>query len=38
EEPQCAEVCPVDCCVPDEDHEETDDQLMAKKTFMHLDE
>lgn len=37
EEPQCAEVCPVDCCVPDENHVETDDQLAAKKTFMHLD-
>ena len=34
----CVEVCPVDCCVPDEDHEETDDALMAKKTFMHLDD
>ena len=38
EEPQCAEVCPVDCCVPDEDNEETDDALLAKKTFMHLDD
>ncbi|HAP02147.1 MAG TPA: ferredoxin, partial [Bacteroidetes bacterium] len=23
EEPQCAAVCPVDCCVPDPDHVET---------------
>ena len=38
EEPQCAEVCPVDCCVPDEDHEETEQELMAKKDFMHFEE
>ena len=36
EEPQCAAVCPVDCCVPDPDHEETEDELMAKKDRMHL--
>jgi len=36
EEPQCAAVCPVDCCVDDPDHEETEDQLLAKKDFMHL--
>jgi len=36
EEPQCAAVCPVDCCVPDVDHEETEEQLLAKKAFMHL--
>lgn len=35
EEPQCAAVCPVDCCVPDPDHEETEDQLLAKKSMMH---
>ena len=35
EEPQCASVCPVDCCVPDEDHVETIDQLMAKKELLH---
>ena len=27
EEPQCAEVCPVDCCVPDEENEETETEL-----------
>ncbi|GCD79089.1 4Fe-4S binding protein [Schleiferia thermophila] len=37
EEPQCAAVCPVDCCVPDEDHVESKEQLMAKKEFLHLD-
>ena len=36
DEPQCAAVCPVDCCVPDEDNEETEDELLAKKDFMHL--
>ena len=35
EEPQCAAVCPVDCCVPDPDHVETQDQLMFKKGRMH---
>jgi ferredoxin len=37
EEPQCAAVCPVDCCVPDEDVVETETELLAKKTFMHRD-
>ena len=36
EEPQCAAVCPVDCCVPDEDHVETEEELISKKDFMHL--
>ncbi|MGB0423906.1 MAG: 4Fe-4S binding protein [Flavobacteriales bacterium] len=36
DEPQCAAVCPVDCCVDDPDHEETEEQLLAKKEFMHL--
>jgi ferredoxin len=30
DEPQCIEVCPVDCIVKDPDHEETEDQLMKK--------
>ncbi|MGB3464168.1 MAG: 4Fe-4S binding protein [Cyclobacteriaceae bacterium] len=37
EEPQCAAVCPVDCCVEDPDNEETEDVLMKKKEFMHQD-
>ena len=37
EEPQCAAVCPVDCCVDDEDVRETEDELLAKKDLMHLD-
>ena len=36
EEPQCAAVCPVDCCVPDPDHEESEEVLMARKAFLHL--
>lgn len=36
DEPQCAAVCPVDCCVDDEDNVETDDELLAKKDFLHL--
>ncbi len=35
EEPQCAAVCPVDCCLPDPDHVETPDYLLAKKAFLH---
>lgn len=35
-EPQCAAVCPVDCCVDDPDVRETEEQLLAKKEFMHL--
>lgn len=36
EEPQCAAVCPVDCCVPNEDIVETVDELLAKKEKLHL--
>lgn len=36
DEPQCASVCPVDCCVADPNHKEDHDTLMAKKE--HLDE
>lgn len=36
DEPQCAAVCPVDCCVDDPDHRESEDELLAKKSFMHL--
>lgn len=35
DEPQCAAVCPVDCCVPDENLVETETQLLAKKAFLH---
>ncbi len=30
DEPQCVEVCPVDCIPKDPNHEETEEQLMAK--------
>ena len=36
EEPQCAAVCPVDCCVDDPDYRESEDELLAKKDFMHF--
>lgn len=36
EEPQCAAVCPVDCCVPDEAYQETVDELMGKKSKLHI--
>jgi len=35
EEPQCAAVCPVDCCVPDENHVESEEVLLGKQRFMH---
>ena len=36
EEPQCASVCPVDVCIPDEMYRETVDSLLAKKEKLHL--
>jgi ferredoxin len=36
EEPQCAAVCPVDCCVPDPDHVETEEHLLGRKERLHL--
>jgi ferredoxin len=35
EEPQCAAVCPVDCCVPDEENKESEETLLGKQKFMH---
>ncbi len=35
EEPQCAAVCPVDCCVPDENVVETETELLEKQSFLH---
>lgn len=35
EEPQCAAVCPVDCCIPDENHIETKEKLLEKKNKLH---
>ncbi len=36
EEPQCAAVCPVDCCVPDPEREESEEVLLARKDRLHL--
>lgn len=38
DEPQCAAVCPVDCCIDDEDVRETKEELLAKKAFLHVEE
>ncbi len=36
EEPQCAAVCPVDCCVPDPDHVESEEVLLERKERLHV--
>jgi ferredoxin len=35
EEPQCAAVCPVDCCIPNEEIKETEEELIVKQQFLH---
>ena len=35
EEPQCAAVCPVDCCIPDDKNVESEEELLKKQSFMH---
>ena len=35
DEPQCAAVCPVDCCIPDENNIESEETLLGKQSFMH---
>jgi len=35
EDPQCAAVCPVDCCVPDPDYVEETSELLDKKSWLH---
>ncbi len=35
EEPQCAAVCPVDCCVPDPEHEEDEETLLERQAYLH---
>ena len=37
-EEACQEVCPVDCCIPDEDHRETEEELLVKATKLHTDQ
>jgi len=36
DEPQCASVCPVDCCIVDELVKETKEELLAKKDTLHV--
>jgi len=36
EEPQCAAVCPVDCCVPDPEREENKETLLLRKSLLHI--
>jgi ferredoxin len=36
EEPQCAAVCPVDCCVPDPERVESQEVLLDRKARLHL--
>lgn len=35
ESPKCAEVCPVDACIPDPDHKENKEQLVEKWRRLH---
>lgn len=35
DEPQCASVCPVDCCVKDENRIESQEQLREKYNRLH---
>ncbi len=35
DEPQCVNVCPVDCIVPDPNHQETKEELLEKKKRIH---
>ncbi|QNE39157.1 4Fe-4S dicluster domain-containing protein [Hymenobacter aerilatus] len=37
EEPQCAAVCPVDCCVDDPDYRESEPELLKKKEWLHAE-
>lgn len=36
EEPRCAIACPVDCCVPDENWQESEEELLMKKDKLHV--
>lgn len=35
EEPQCAAVCPVDCCVQDPDRVESEETLLGRQSRLH---
>ena len=36
DEPQCAAVCPVDCCIPDPDRVEAEEVLLDRKSRLHI--
>ena len=38
DEEQCAAVCPVDCCVPDPNNEESEELLFERAKSIHPDE
>ena len=35
DEPQCAAVCPVDCCIPNENIQEEEEELLKKQSKLH---
>jgi ferredoxin len=35
ESPKCAEICPVDACIPDPDHVESKEQLLERWHSLH---
>ncbi|HHJ09309.1 MAG TPA: YfhL family 4Fe-4S dicluster ferredoxin [Bacteroidetes bacterium] len=35
DEPQCQSVCPVDCIIPNPDHQESKEELLEKKKRIH---
>ena len=37
DEPKCVEVCPTDAIIPDPNHKESNDELLAKKKKIHGD-
>ena len=37
-EEACQEVCPVACCIPDEDNKETEQELLDKAKVIHTDQ
>ncbi len=38
DQPQCIDVCPVDCIIKDPDHVENNEELLAKKEKLELTE
>jgi len=37
DEPQCASVCPVECCIDDPDYKEDEETLLARARKLHPD-